>query len=366
MKRTLRTLVAVLFLLAPAAAQSKIQDLIEVKGVQKNQLSGIGLVIGLNNTGDSQPAARALAGTLARRMGINLPPGALTTSNIAVVVVTANLPPFSRRGSTIDVTVSSFGDAESLRGGELLQTQLTGPDRRTVYALAQGPLIVGGVSASGQSGSKTVLNHPTVGRIPGGAEVVKEAPQRFFGEDGKMRLLLRHTSYETARNLAKAVNKLFPRAAKAVDGRTVEVSVPTAYQKNPVAFLSEIGKERISATVPGRVVISERYGILVAGAEVLVNPVAISQSNLSITVSETPEVSQPGEFSSPRAKTVIVPRTDILIEKQGTKPYTFNRPVTVGDLAASLNDLGVAPDELITIFTMLHDLGAIQGELEVK
>ena len=279
--------------------------------------------------------------------------------------MTADLPSFARPGARVDVTISSFGDAESLRGGELMQTQLSGPDRRTVYALAQGALIVGGVTAKGASGSKATINHPTVGRISGGAEVVKDVPQKFFGEDGKMRLLLRRTSYETSKNLADAINGLHPRAARTVDGRVVEVTVPEAFQKNPVGFLSSIGNLRIKAETPGRVVISERYGIVVAGAEVLVNPVAISQSNLSITVNETPEVSQPEPFSE-KGQTVIVPRSDIHIEKKGIKPYMFNRPVTVGDLAAALNDLGVAPDELITIFTMLDGLGAIQGEVQIK
>jgi flagellar P-ring protein precursor FlgI len=365
MQRMLGTALLFLVVCGSLMGQARIQDLIEVEGVQKNQISGIGLVTGLNNTGDSQPAARALARTFARRMGINLPPGGLSTSNMAVVIVTASLPPFVRPGSRIDVTISSFGDAESLRGGELMQTQLTGPDRRTVYALAQGALIVGGVTARGSSGSKATINHPTVGQIANGAEVVKEVTQRFFGSDGRMRLLLRKTSYQTAKNLADAINELHAQSARPIDGRTVEVRVPTIFEKNPVGFLSAIGDLRIKSTVPGKVVISERHGIVVAGAEVLVNPVAISQSNLSITVNETPEVSQPAPFTE-SSETVIVPRSDIQIEKQGIKPYMFTRPVTVGDLAAALNDLGVAPDELITIFTMLDGLGAIQGEVLIK
>jgi flagellar P-ring protein precursor FlgI len=355
------------FLLAPAAllGQSRLGDLVELDGVRDNSLMGLGLVVGLNGTGDTGAAARAMASNMLRRLRLNIPPEFIKPANMAVVTVTATLTPFRKPGDHLDVTASSIGDATSLFGGTLLSTQLMGPDFRTVYALASGALITGAATGKGNSGSKETVNHPTVGRVPNGATLEKEVPQKIMTEEGNIRMRLRNPSYATAKSAEAAINKLFPASAKAVDGVTIAIALPADLQCDPVAFLARLNDVRIAVDNRAKVVISERNGTIVAGDNVVVLPVAISHGNLAISVSETPEVSQPEAFSE-RGRTVVVPRSDVKVAERGVEMRQVPLTVSAGELARALNSLGVSPRDLIVIFQMLKANGALQAEVEVQ
>lgn len=360
--RTLLFLVAATLALP---AQAKLRDLVEISGVRDNQIRGIGLVVGLNGTGDRSIAAQQLAANLLKRLGNNFLPQQISPDNLAVVMVTATLPPFTRTGARIDVTASSMGDATSLRGGQLIATQLVGFDNRTVYAIAEGAVLTGAVSASGATGSKEIINHPTVGRVPGGALVEQEVPQRILAPDGRVVMHLRKGSYETAKNLADEINRLLPGAARAVDGLAVEVRLPEADRRDPVAFLARIGDIKVKLSPRASVVINERSGTIVAGGDVVVLPVAITHANLSISVKEALDVSQPNPFS-PGGTTEVTPRSEVNINEQGSQIRMLPGTVGAGELAAALKTLGVSPLDLITIFTMLKEQGALQAELIVQ
>lgn len=359
-------LAVLLFLLtigsAPLAAQARLMDLVTIEGVRENMIRGLGLVTGLNGTGDGSQLARQMAANLARRMGNNTLAG-IPPDNLAVVMVTAKIPPFARPGAHIDVTVSSMGDAESLRGGTLIATYLMGFDSKTVYAIAEGHLLTGALAVSGQSGSREIINHPTVGRIPNGAMVEKGIPQRPIGEDGRIRLMMREASFATATNIATKINGKWPAAARAVDSRTIEVELPRRFQGNLPGFMTDIGQLRIPIVSQARVVISERNGTIVVGEDVVVMPVAITHSNLSISVNESFNVSQPEPFS--QGETVVTPETDISIQERGTEMRMLPRTVSAGELARALNQLGLSPLDLITIFQMLKAQDALQAELIV-
>ncbi len=346
-------------------AQARLQDITEIDGVRDNSLIGLGLVSGLTGTGDTGQAARSMISNMLRRMNVNISPEQVKPGNVAVVTVSARLGPFKRPGDKLDVTVSSFGDAQSLFGGQLLLTQLTGPDMRTVLAVAEGPVMNGAPGAQGASGSKEQINHPTVGRVPNGAVVEKEVPQKILTEEGNIRLRLRESSFATARNLAESINKLFPRSARALDGITIVVNPPAAYKTDPVPFLAQIGDIRILIDVRAKVVLSERNGTIVAGDNVTLLPCAISQGNLSISVKEDPQVSQPNSFND-SGKTTVTPKSDVKISEKGIEMRAIPGTVTAGELARALNSLGVSPRDLITIFQMLKANGALQAELDVQ
>ena len=346
------------------AGQARLLDIVDVDGVRDNQIRGLGLVVGLAGTGDTSVLTRQMAANLLRRMGRNAPATTLLPENMAVVMVTATLPPFARPGQKLDVTVSSMGDAESLRGGTLLATQLVGFDNTTVYAIAEGPLATGGLAVGGRSGSREALNHPTVGRVPSGALVEKAVPQRLIGEDGKLRLLLRKASYATALRVAAAVDAVHPGVARAVDGRTVEIRLPPAARQDPVAFLASLGDRRVTVESRARVVINERNGTIVAGDEVVILPVAISHGNISISVREGFDVSQPNPLAE--GTTVVTPKSDVAVESTSTPLRVLPGSVSAGQLAASLNALGLPVQDLVTIFQMLDAQGALQAELIIQ
>jgi flagellar P-ring protein FlgI len=360
-----RTLGIVLVLAAILRGQARLGDLVEVDGVRDNTLLGLGLVVGLNGTGDTGIPARTMASNMLRRLNLNVPPEFVKPANVAVVTVNATLSPFRKPGDKIDVTVSSIGDATSLFGGTLLSTQLMAPDLRTTYALASGPVLTGAITAAGNSGSKETINHPTVGRVPNGATLEKEVPQKIVSEEGIVKLRLRNPSYATAKNVVAAINKLHPNASRAVDGVTISVGLPASLLCDPVGFLAQLNDVRIAVDNRAKVVISERNGTIIAGDNVVVLPVAISHGNLAISVSEAPEVSQPEAFSE-RGRTVVVPRSDVKISERGIEMRKIPTVVSAGELARALNSLGVTPHDLITIFQMLKANGALQAELEVQ
>ncbi|HEY4251052.1 MAG TPA: flagellar basal body P-ring protein FlgI [Roseomonas sp.] len=353
--------------MVPAAfAQVRIKDIADVEGVRDNQLVGYGLVVGLNGTGDRLRNAiftrQSLVGML-ERLGVNTRDNEtrLDTRNVAAVMVTANLPAFSRPGSRIDIAVSALGDATDLQGGTLLVTPLLAADGE-VYAVAQGAIATGAIAARGAAGSVT-RGVPTSGRITSGAIVEREVPFQFAGRD-RLRLALRNPDFTTARRIATAINRATRGSdvAVATDPRTVTVALGG---RDPVGFVTDIEQLRVEPDQPARVVIEEASGTIVMGADVRVSTVAIAQGNLTIRVTETPQVSQPAPLSN--GQTTVVPRTQIEVDDQRDRRMgVLQGSVTLQELVRGLNSLGVGPRDLITILRTIKAAGALQAELELR
>ena len=368
MHRKLLALLACLPLLLaawPGAAQVRIKDIADLEGVRENQLVGYGLVVGLNGTGDKLAndvfTRESLVGML-ERLGVNTRDQItkLETKNLAAVMVTADLPPFARSGSRIDVAVASLGDATNLTGGTLLVTPLLAADGE-VYAVAQGALATGAISARGGSGSSVSRGVPTAARISNGATVEKEITYKL-DKAGALRLGLRNPDLTTARRIAIAINHAVGNIARAPDPRTVALDFAGRDPIDTLAALEDLRVEPDSAAV---VVIEEASGTIVMGANVRVSTVAIAQGNLTIRVTETPQVSQPGPLSN--GTTVTVPRTQIQIDDQHDKKLgILQGSVTLRDLVASLNALGVGPRDLISILQSIKAAGALQADLIVR
>ncbi|WP_448203198.1 flagellar basal body P-ring protein FlgI [Azospirillum sp. sgz302134] len=356
----------ILALPLPAAASSaRIKDVVDVEGVRDNMLIGYGLVVGLNGTGDSLNNSpfteQSLVGML-ERMGVNTRGTNLRTKNVAAVMVTATLPPYSAQGTRIDVTVSAMGDSKSLLGGTLLVTPLLGADGE-VYAVAQGPIAVSGFSAQGQGASVT-RGVPTSGRISSGAIVEREI-QFSLAELPVLRLSLRNPDFTTAQRVATAINiQLRGNRAQATDPSSVLLNVPESRRGDIVGLITEIEQLRITPDQVARVVVDEKSGVIVMGENVRISTVAIAQGNLTIRVTETPQVSQPGPFS--QGQTAVVPRTDIQVDEQSNNRLAvMNSGVTLQELVQSLNALGVGPRDMISILQSIKAAGALQAEIEV-
>jgi flagellar P-ring protein FlgI len=348
------------------AKTSRIKDIVDIEGVRDNVLVGYGLVVGLNGTGDtlnnSPFTAQSLTAML-ERLGVNVRGQNLNTGNVAAVMVTATLPPFRNQGSRIDINVSAMGDAESLLGGTLLVTPLMAADGE-VYAVAQGPITVAGFSAGGEAAS-IVQNIPTAGRVPGGAIVERELG--FTLEDlENVRLALKNPDFTTARRIARAVNGFMADGvATAENDASVVLVKPSEYDGTIVDLITDIEQLPIQPDQPARVVIDERSGTIVIGADVKINPVAIAQGNLTINITETPQVSQPNPFAQ-QGETVIVPRTDVAVnENEDAKLALLETGITLQDLVTGLNKLGIGPRDLITILQAIKAAGALQAEIEV-
>jgi flagellar P-ring protein precursor FlgI len=349
--------------LAADARAERIKDVVDVKGVRSNPLVGYGLVVGLNSTGDSSVVSQRMLTNLLRRSGLVLTPTDVASKNIAFVTVTADLGPFARAGSTLDVTVSAAGNATSLQGGTLLMTPLAGADGQ-VYAVAQGPLVLGGFAASGQKAAIS-QNHATVGLIPGGAIVEREELGTIVDETGAITLSLRNADFATAEAIRAAVNEAAPGAAETVDGGTVRVRVPrTMARGDLVAFVNRLGALDVKVDAPALVVINERTGTIVVGENVSISTVAISHGNLSIITQEKEAVSQPLPFSR-AGTTAKVRETDITAVEDGGALRVVHRPVSVSELARALNAMGLTPRDLISIFQALRQAGALQAQLRV-
>jgi flagellar P-ring protein precursor FlgI len=365
-----RFLVSVLILMvcSPASvlASSRIKDIADVEGVRENALIGYGLVVGLNGTGDS---LRNVANTkqslesMLERLGINTRGANLNTKNVAAVIVTANLPAFSTQGSRLDVTVSAMGDSKSLQGGQLLVTPLMGANGE-VYAVAQGPVAIGGFSAGGDAASVS-QGVPTVGRISSGGIVEREIPY-VLANKNSLRLSLRNPDFTTAARMAGAINDyLGLPVAHALNPTAVQVTRPSGWGGDMVQLLTQIEQLRVEPDLPAKVVIDEVTGIIVMGENVRVSTVAIAQGNLTITVEETPQVSQPAPFSE-GGETVVVPRTNVTVsEEKGTGLVVVRQGVALRDLVAGLNALGVTPRDMIAILQSIKAAGALQAEIEV-
>lgn len=376
---------ALLLLPLPSAGMAaRVKDLVSIKGVRPNQLFGYGLIVGLNGTGDKDGTVFTLQ-TLANMleaMGIHVKPKEVKVNNVAAVMVSATLPPFSRIGRKMDVTVSSIGDAKSLQGGTLLLTPLKGVDGR-VYALAQGPISVGGYSAGGAAGGGVTKNHPTVGTISGGATVEKEIPLPMENQRELM-FVLNSPDFMTATRIAGAINERYgENAARAVDSGTLQFQVPPGMETGVVHLLAELGNLDVTPDSIAKVIVNERTGTVVIGENVRISQVAVAHGNMSIQIKETKEVSQPLPFSppsprgaetrrtedgvtvTPGAATVVTPETDVGVEEEKTGLVLVPEGRTVGELVRALNAIGVGPRDLITILQAMRTAGALQAELEI-
>jgi len=352
---------------APDAwAGPRIKDVADFEGVRENQLVGYGLVVGLAGTGDSlrnSPFTRQSLASMLERLGVNASNGNLNTRNVAAVMVTANLPPFASQGSRIDVTVSALGDARSLAGGQLLVTPLMGADQQ-VYAVAQGPLAIGGFQASGQSGSSVTRGVPTAGRIASGALVEREINFDIASQE-EIRLALRNPDFTTAHRIAAAINgAVGVEAARASNPGTVVLRRPAEYAGDMVALVGRIENLEVEVDTPARIVIDESSGIVVMGENVKVSTVAIAQGNLTISIQEDPFVSQPAPFSR-NGETVVVPSTGVEVEEEEGGLVVVPGGVPLRQLVNGLNALGVTPRDMISILQALKAAGAIQAEIEV-
>ncbi|HXX03726.1 MAG TPA: flagellar basal body P-ring protein FlgI [Xanthobacteraceae bacterium] len=368
MKGTPRIALAALAILVgavtTAAATSRIKDLANIEGIRQNQLIGYGLVVGLNGTGDTLNNApftkQSLQGML-ERLGVNIRGQQLRTGNVAAVMVTANLPPFATQGTRIDVTASALGDAKSLLGGTLLVTPLLGADGN-VYAVAQGSLAIGGFQIEGEA-AKITRGVPTVGRLPNGAIIEREI-DFSLAKLGQVRLALRNADFTTAKRIAIAINDYIGApVAEPLDPSTVELTLPKKFSQNLVAMLTEIEQLQVEPDLAAKIVIDERSGVIVIGRDVRVSTVAVAQGNLTVTISETPQVSQPAPFS--RGKTVVVPRTHVGVVEEGKKLAVVQEGVSLQQIVDGLNALGIGPRDMISILQAIKAAGAIQADIEV-
>ena len=348
---------------AGTSQASRIKDLADISGVRSNQLVGYGLVVGLNGSGDSdstQFTVQSLANMM-ERLGMRLSRDDIEVDNVAAVMVTAELPPFAKAGSSIDVLVSSIGDADSLVGGTLLMTPLKGPDGN-VYAVAQGPLAVGALSFGGKA-AKVQKNHPTVGRIPDGAsverEVVFELPRNRM-----LRYQLRDADFTTVTRMAQAINDYFGVSiAKPVDSGSLNVQAPDEGRMALIDFIATVEALEIQPDMEARIVVSERSGTVVMGENVRLSTVAVSHANLNLVISEGVQVSQPGPLS--KGETVVAPRSQVEMSEEKGNLVVMPMGVSIGDVARALNAIGATPRDLIAIFQAIKAAGALHAKLVI-
>ena len=359
-------LLALLCCLLPfgLAHASRIKDLASVEGVRSNQLIGYGLVVGLPGTGEKNNAfTEQTFRTMLNNFGIKVPDNIKPKiKDVAPVAIHADLPPFSKPGQTIDVTVSAIGEAKSLRGGTLLQTFLKGLDGR-VYAVAQGSLVVGGLGAEGADGSKVVVNTPTVGRIANGATVEREVPNSFSQGD-TITFNLNRPDFTTARRLADVVNDLVgPNTAQAMDATSIKVFAPRDPAQR-VSYLSTIENLEVDpASESAKIIVNSRTGTIVIGSEVKLRPAAISHGGLTVTIAENQQVSQPNPLAG--GQTAVTNNSTINVQQDPGRMFKLDTGATLADLVRAVNQVGVAPGDLMAILEALQQAGAIQGQLVI-
>ncbi len=361
--RTLLVLSMLAFSSEATAGKTRLKELVAVQGVRTNELFGYGLVVGLAGTGDTEQVfftSQSLSGMLGR-LGIRVDARDIRSRNVAAVMVTARLPTYNRTGSQLDVQVSSVGNARSLAGGVLLMTPLAGADG-VIYALAQGPVQVGGFEASAY-GSSVRKNQPNVGRVPSGATVEKSVAPPL--SSGPLMLGLKRPDATTARRIAAAIVEVFGEAsAKATDPASVEVKTPEDMKDDPVGLIARIEELEVDADIRARVVISERTGTVVAGEHVRLRPAAVAHGGLQISIQNNPVVSQPSPFSR-TGQTVAVPVGSIEAREEARTAVALPGTTTVEELVKALNTLGATPRDLVSIFQALHAAGALDADLEV-
>lgn len=349
-----------------AAGYERIKDLATIAGVRDNQLVGYGLVVGLDGSGDQTTQAPFTVQSLKNmlgQLGVTVPPNVNPQlKNVAAVMITADLPAFAKPGQRLDITVSSLGNAKSLRGGTLLMTPLKGADGQ-IYAMAQGNLTVGGFGAGGADGSRVTVNVPSVGRVPNGATVEREVPTAFTQGDSLV-LNLKRSDFTTANRMSEVINQNFGGdVAQPLDGSSVQVRAPIDPGQR-VAFVSMLENLTVATgEPPARVVINARTGTIVIGAGVKVTPAAVTHGSLTVTISENPAVSQPGPFAG--GQTVVVPQTDITAEQEQNRMFLFAPGTTLGEIVQAVNDVGAAPGDLVAILEALREAGSLRADLVV-
>jgi len=364
----------ILFLLLAALAYpwqsaeaGRIKDLATIQGVRSNKLLGYGLVVGLNGTGDGSSAAPFTAQSLRNMLtqyGITVPSNVtIRPKNVAAVSVHADLPPFVKPGQKIDITVSSLGDAKSLRGGSLLMMTLRGPDGQ-VYALAQGELVVGGLGVTGSDGSSITVNIPSAGRIPNGATVEREVPNTFT-QGGALVLNLMQPDFTTAIHMQEAINKrLGAGTATALDASAIALQAPKSMSSR-VGFVSYIENlQLVPGDAPAKIIVNSRTGTVVIGAHVQVSPVAVTHGNLTVTISENTQVSQPQPFAQ-NGTTQVVPKSSVEVGQEANRMFVLKPGVTLDTIVKAVNQVGASPSDLVAILEALKQAGALRAELLV-
>ena len=360
------TVVALMTLMAPPAAAIRLKDIATFEGVRPNQIIGYGLVVGLNGTGDKKNTTfttQSLSSML-KRMGITVSPDDMKVKNVAAVMVTADLPPFVKPGSKIDVLVSSLGDAGSLQGGTLLATALKGIDAK-IYAMAQGPVSIGGFAVSGAAGGGVQKNHPTVGRIVQGATVEREVPIRWQGKTD-MTLKLNQPDFTTAERTAALIRQKLPTSgARPIDASTIKFEVPVNYQENLAIMVAELERLEVVPDTVAKVIIDERTGTVVIGENVRISTVAVAHGNLSIQIKESLNVSQPGPLAGEGAQTVVTPESNVQVQEDTQKLLLVESGANISEVVKALNAIGASPRDLIMIFQAIKAAGALHAELEI-
>ena len=366
-KRLVRILAAFLLILfgypVSDGHAARLKDISQVQGVRQNQLIGYGLVVGLKGTGDGLQAMFTINSlvSMLEKMGVTVNAAGIQVKNVAAVMVTADMPPFARPGSRMDVSVSSMGDAGSIENGTLLMCPLKASDGQ-IYAVAQGALSTGGFSAGG-AGASVQKNFPTVGRVAGGAIIEKEVPSTF-GQKESLSLILNHPDFTTADRVADSINAAFSSPiARTSDSGTVQVNIPPKFTDNTVSFVSLIENLGVVPDSVSKVVVNERTGTVVVGENVRISTVAIAQGNLSIQIKESKDVSQPLPFS--QGQTVVSPNTNVTAKEEKNALYLMESGASIGEIVRALNALGVTPRDLISIFQALQSAGALQAQLEL-
>ncbi len=365
MLKKMLLLTGLLFVCATAQAE-RLKDVATIHGVRANQLIGYGLVVGLNGSGDQTtqtPFTVQTFNNMLAQFGIKVPSGGnIQLKNVAAVSIHAELPPFAKPGQTIDITVSSIGNAKSLRGGSLLMTPLKGIDGN-VYAIAQGNLVVGGFDAGGADGSRITVNSPSAGRIPGGATVERPVPSGF-NQGNTLTLNLNRPDFTTAKNIVDQINELLgPGVAQALDGGSISVSAPLDPSQR-VDYLSILENLEVEVgQAVAKVIINSRTGTIVIGQNVRVQPAAVTHGSLTVTISEDPQVSQPAPFSD--GQTVVVPNSRVTAEQEAKPMFKFGPGTTLDEIVRAVNQVGAAPSDLMAILEALKQAGALQADLIV-
>ncbi len=342
----------------------RVKDVASVSGVRSNPLVGYGLVVGLNGTGDgSGPISEQSLRSMLSRLGINIPPKSkLQAKTIAAVSIHASLPAFIKKGQTIDITVNAIGGATSLRGGSLLMSPLRGIDNN-IYAIAQGNVVVSGFGAEGKDGSRVTVNVPSSGRIPNGA-IIEKAVETPFGEESEIVLNLRRADFTTSTRLAEVINSsVGPGAAHSIDAVSVSVNAPTDAAQR-VSFISFLENLTFNpGETSAKIIINSRTGTVVIGKHVVVLPAAVSHGNLTVTISQSNQISQPTPLS--QGQTVVVPQSDISVKQADSRMFMFNPGVTLDEIVRAVNQVGIAPGDLVAILEALKEVGALRAELVV-
>ncbi|MCK5708281.1 MAG: flagellar basal body P-ring protein FlgI [Candidatus Aureabacteria bacterium] len=348
----------------PAFGATRIKDIANIEGVRGNQLYGYGIVVGLNGTGDKQQTifTQQSLTEMLKKMNIT-PSDKIKVENVAAVLVTAELPPFVRAGSRIDITLSSIGDCESLQGGTLVLTPLQGPDGN-VYAVAQGPVSIGGFAAGGGGGSSQ-KNHPTVGLIPNGAIIEEEVSMNII-QDQKIKVCLKSPDFTTASRMAESINKVFEDSAKAVDAGCIEINVSKEItdNNNLVDFISKVEQLQLTTDSFAKIIVNERTGTIIAGENVRISTVAIAHGNLVITIREKVDVDQP-DVPLAGGETVVTEEQEVTVEEKKARLIVLNESVSIKDVASALNAIGVSPRDMISIFQAMKRANALKADLEI-